>query len=338
MQKKFLLIRTDRIGDAISILPAVSILRKNFPSAHIAVFCAEYTADIFRTHHDIDEVIVKTNFKDNLREIKARKFDVAIHFFLNAYVAWLTFLARIPVRIGPVSKIWAILLNKRIKQQRSKVLKHEADFNNELLKPLFVYYHPAVPKIYVLKKDDLKAKNYLEEKFSIGKKDILIMLHPGSKGSAKNWSADNYAALAGRIMSVYPSVKVMVTGGPAEQQLLEYILTKTAPYTPFILTESLKLSAFIALINQCKIFISNSTGPLHIATALGKRTVSFYPNIKGCLPQRWGPYGKGHIVLKPEEGEPKLMKDCSDEHMDGITVDMAFEAFEKQFKMLDRLS
>ncbi|MDR1941652.1 MAG: hypothetical protein LBQ47_04940, partial [Endomicrobium sp.] len=93
------------------------------------------------------------------------------------------------------------------------------------------------------------------------------------------------------------------------------------------------LSAFIAVINQCNIFVSNATGPLHIAAALGKKTLSFYPNIKGCLPKRWSPYGSGHIILTTNENTPpKLKKQCGDEHMARITPAAAFEAFLKQLK------
>ncbi|MGB2579126.1 ADP-heptose:LPS heptosyltransferase [Elusimicrobium simillimum] len=322
MQKKFLLIRTDRIGDLISITPAISVLRRNFPHAYIAVLVSRYAADVVKNNPEIDEVIIKESFFKTLSIIRSKKFNTAVIFFLDAYAALLTFFARIPLRIGPVSKIWAIFLNKGIRQNRSKVTRHEADFNMELLKPLFVYFHPAKPKIYVPKKDDIRAKNYLKDNFAIDRFDTLIMVHPGSKGSAQNWPSSNYAQLIRRIMQNCPEVKVMLTGSPQEQPMLEAIAADAAPYKPMILKDSVELSDFIALINQCTFFVSNSTGPLHIAVALGKKTLSFYPNLKGCLPTRWGPYGKGHQVLMPE-AVCQSKEDVS--HMSLITVDQAFD-------------
>ncbi|ACC98181.1 Glycosyl transferase family [Elusimicrobium minutum Pei191] len=331
MQKKFLLIRTDRIGDLISITPSISVLRKNFPHAYIAVLVSAYAADVIKNNPEIDEIITVKSFFKTLAEIRAKKFDVAIIFFLNTFVAWLTFLARISVRIGPVSKIWAVLLTKRIRQHRSKDLKHEAEYNLDLLKPLFVYYHPAKPKIYVPRKDDIKAKDYLQEKFGIGRRDITVMVHPGSKGSAARWPLPNYAMLVREIMAKHPEVKVMLTGAAAEQELLTETAGLCKPFKPLVLTDDITLSQFIAVINQCKIFISNSTGPLHIATALGKKTLSFYPNTKGCLPERWAPYGKGHAVLTPHDERlcPVNEKGCTPECMALITPQRAFENFER---------
>ncbi|MDR0734547.1 MAG: glycosyltransferase family 9 protein [Elusimicrobiota bacterium] len=330
--KKFLLIRTDRIGDAVTILPAVNVLRKNFPNAHIAIFCRDYTADIFKNNPQIDEIIIKTTFWKDLRNIRDKKFDVAIIFFLNTYCAWLTFLACIPIRIGPVSKIWAFLLSKRVYQRRSQDLKHEADYNVELLKFLNINISPAEGKIYMPPADNIKAQNYLKEMFNIDSKNKFIIIHPGSGGSALNWPADNFALLIKEIMTAYPALKVLLTGGSSEQKTLNYIASKVAPFQPFILKENLALTDFISIINECVIFISNSTGPLHIAAALGKRTVSFYPNVKGCLPKRWSPYGQGHIVLVAGNGKPTLRKECPDDFMSDITPQKAFDAFERQLE------
>ncbi|MDR0645668.1 MAG: glycosyltransferase family 9 protein [Elusimicrobiota bacterium] len=331
--QKFLLIRIDRIGDAVTILPAVDVLRGSFPKAHIAVFCRDYTADIFKNNPQIDEIIIKTTFWNDLSSIKSKKFDVAIIFFLNGYVAWLAFLAGIKKRIGPVSKIWAFLLNKRVYQHRSQDLKREADYNIELLKPLNIDKGFAKAKIYVPQADGIKAQNYLKETFNIAAgKDKFIIIHPGSGGSALNWPADNFVLLIKQIMTAYPNLKILLTGGRPEQKTLNYIAHKAAPSKPFVLKENLALIDFIGIINQCVIFISNSTGPLHIAAALGKRTVSFYPNVKGCLPKRWSPYGQGHIVLTAGSGKPKLKKECPYDFMSDITPQNAFDAFERQLE------
>jgi len=326
MQKRFLLVRTDRIGDLITVTPAISELRRNFPHAHIAVLASRYAADAVKNNPDINEIIIKDDFFKTLRVVRAGRFDTTVIFFLDAYAALITFSAGIKQRVGPVSKIWAVFLNNGVKQSRSKVTKHEADFNLDLLKKLGITPGFALPKVYVPDGDNKKAQTFLKEKFNITQSDKLIMLHPGSKGSAQNWPAENYGTLARKIKEAYPDFKVMLTGAPSEQALLTEIATHAAPQTPLILKEVMPLTDFIALINQCTFFVSNSTGPLHIAVALGKKTLSFYPNIKGCLPTRWGPYGKGHITLMPSQYCET--KDNPD-HMRDITPDMAFDAFQK---------
>ncbi|WP_428898131.1 ADP-heptose:LPS heptosyltransferase [Parelusimicrobium proximum] len=334
MAKRILLVRTDRIGDLISITPAISVLKKNFPHAYIAVLASKYASGAVINNPMVDEVIVKEGFWKTLKKVRAGKFDTAVIFFLDAYAGLITFLARIPLRIGPVSKIWAIFLNKRITQKRSKTPdKHESDFNLDLLKPLFVFYYPASTYIHIPRRDITKAKKYLKDTFAIIDTDKLVIIHPGSKGSAKNWPADNYAELTQKIMTHNPELKVLLTGGPDEQKLLAEIAAKLEP-KPFVLTDALPLTEFMAVINQADIFISNSTGPLHIAAALKKRTLSFYPMIKGCLPSRWGPYGTGHIILMPPADTcGKCAPECTQGGcMSLITVDEAYAAFEKQLK------
>ncbi len=334
MEKRILLVRTDRIGDLVSITPAIAVLRKNFPHAYIAVLASSYASGVLKNNPQINEVIIKKGFFETLKEVRAHKFDTAIVFFLDFYAGALVWLAKIPLRIGPVSKIWAMFLNTRIKQSRSKIERHEVDFNLDLLKPLFVFFYPAKPQIFVPKKNENKARKYLKDTFALLPADPFIIVHPGSKGSAKNWPEANYVLFVQNAMRAYPNFKFMLTGGPDEQALLARMASALGPQV-LVLKDAMPLEDFIAIINECKIFISNSTGPLHIAVALGKKTLSFYPMLKGCMPFRWGPYGKGHIVLQPDIKQcPKCDKKCGVECMTLISPQQALEALDKQIKTL----
>lgn len=331
MEKRILLVRTDRIGDLVSITPAISVLRKNFPHAYIAVLASEYASGVLKNNPDVDEVLIKKDFRSTLKLVKEKRFDTAVVFFLDLFAGALVFLARIPVRIGPVSKIWAIFLNKRIKQNRSSVEKHEVEFNLDLLKPLFVFYYPTAPKIFVPAKNNAAARKYLKETFNFSPSDKIIIVHPGSLGSARNWPAAHYTLFLQSALRAYPKYKFLLTGGPQEQPMLAKI-SLSVPQAA-VLKDGLDLEAFIAIINQCKLFISNSTGPLHIAVALGKKTLSFYPMLKGCMPFRWGPYGQGHIVLQPDIKQcPKCHKNCGVECMSLISPAQALEALDTLLK------
>lgn len=334
MEKRILLVRTDRIGDLISVTPAIEVLRKNFPKAYIAVLVSRYASAVLKDTPGVDEIIIKKGFFETLREVRAKKFDTAVVFFLDFYAGLLTFLARIPVRVGPVSKIWALFLNRRIKQNRSSVERHEVDFNLDLLKPLFVFFYPAVPKIYVPKKQENKAKKYLREKLGILPSEPFIIVHPGSKGSAKNWPAAHYALFLQNAARKFPKYKFLLTGGPEEKKLIKNMAVAAGPRVS-VLKENIPLEDFIAVINECKLFVSNSTGPLHIAVALGKKTLSFYPMLKGCMPFRWGPYGAGHEVLQPDiKICQKCKPKCGVECMSLISPSDALAALERQIASL----
>lgn len=330
--EKILLVRTDRIGDVISVTPAISILRKNLPDAHIALLVSPYTVDAVKNNPDIDEVIVQKPLFALLKELRKRKFDVCIAFFVDFRTALTAFLASIPMRIAPASKLWSLLFTDLIVQRRSKVPKHEADFNIDLLRPFISDITPAKPFIKVTDRQQRLARQYLKNKFSVTENDALICIHPGSKGSAKNWPAGHYSRLADIMSGEYPACKILLTGDASEQPLLNEI-SQASQIRPHILNESVTLEQLIGIISCAKLLISNSTGPLHIATAVGVPTVSFFPPLKGCLPSRWGPYGEGHIALMPKKEECNKcirekcpLYDC----MKLISPETALEAVKKQ--------
>ena len=339
-QKKFLLIRTDKIGDVISITPAASILRKNFPKAHISALVSPYTKDILQNNTDIDEVITDDKPLKLLAPlIKAKRFDTAIVFFVDKKSALIPFLAGIKLRIGPASKIWSVLFNKMIFQHRSKKVKQQIDFNVDLLAPLFVYKFPATPKVILTKEEKSEAKKYLKDTFELKTKDALICIHPGSKGSALDWPEKHYAKLIDLILKKHNNVKILLTGAQNEQRLLNRIYFRCSAKKPLVLSDTKTLREFCAIIDQADITISNSTGPLHIAAALGKPTVSFYPKLKNCSKERWGPYGKEHIILEPILSEIGVREgfcfECKDDKcivqcMETINPSQAFTAVEKQ--------
>jgi ADP-heptose:LPS heptosyltransferase len=322
---RVLLVRTDRIGDVVLITPAIELLKKHFPNIKISVLVSEYAKDILTANPHIDEIITVKPFWQLVKELKSKKFDSCILFFVEPKSALACFLAGISKRIAPASKIWSIFANIRIFQHRSKTQKHEADFNIELLKPLGIEPQKSKTRIYLTDEENTRVKQLLKKNYGVGEQDVLVCIHPGSKGSAKNWLPQNFAKLADEIIKKHPKIKVVLTGNNKEQPLLNQ-MSQTMQNKPMLL-KPLALRSFIAVLNQSKIVITNSTGPLHIADALGKKTLSFFPNIKGCLPFRWGPYGEGHIVLTPHNEE------CSECKVDGcmskITVENALESFEE---------
>lgn len=323
---KILLVRTDRIGDVILTTPAVSALREKYPQASISFLASSYARGVLENNPALDEIITEKGFFATLRELRLGKFDIAVIFFVNRKVSLLAFLAGIPVRLGPASKIWSILLNRRVRQRRSRIEKHEADYNLDLVKELGADAAPRGPVLNLTPADRSAAGKTLSG-LGLATAGLIIALHPGSGGSALNWPKENFAALADRLLREFP-VKVLLTGSPAETPLLEDIASRMAG-KPYILREPLALPRFAGLISLCGLFIANSTGPLHIASALRVPTLSFFPPMKPCSPVRWGPYGKGvnKVLLPPGPGCPRCERDKCRRYtcMAEITVERAYE-------------
>ncbi|MCX5786145.1 MAG: glycosyltransferase [Elusimicrobia bacterium] len=333
---RILLVRTDRIGDLTLTTPAISALREKYPDAHISVLTSSYARDVLKNNSDLDEIITENGFFHTLGEIRSGKFDVAVIIFLNLKVALLVFLAGIKLRIGPASKIWSVFLNKPVFQHRSRMEKHEADYNLELLEVLGVNTRRRKSRI-TLTAEEKGGSAEILNKLGLKKEDFIAGIHPGSNGSALNWPEENFAGLADKLLKEF-NIKVLLTGSAAEIPLLKKIsslMTEKA----FILREPMPLRQFIGAISFCRIFITNSTGPLHLASALGIPTLSFFPPIRGCSPVRWGPYGDGmNIVLSPG-GKDCLRcekNSCTRYNcMNEVTVDNAFKAAGKMLNSLN---
>src|SRR5262249_20101651 len=136
---KVLVIRNDKLGDFMLAWPALALLRKNLPKAHIAVLVPSYTAPLAEACSYIDEVIVDPKQGGALesglalaRLIKPRKFDAVVTLFSRFDTGLAVWLAGIPQRYAPATKLAQVFYNRRIVQRRSASEKPEYEYNLEL--------------------------------------------------------------------------------------------------------------------------------------------------------------------------------------------------------------
>jgi len=356
--KKILIARTDRIGDVVLSTPVLKSLKNSFPSVSISVLVRPYTKDIVTDNPNVDEVIIYDPEGEHrtirglfklAKEIENKNFDTALILFLDFKVGLLTYLSKIPRRIGPGTKLAQIFLTDRIKQHRSKVDKHETDYNLELAEIL-----GAKPvrqsEIYVPDKITKKVNVFFSELLTHNLQLItpIVGIHPGSGGSARNWKPERYAELADKIIDKTGAV-IFVTGGPGEEELVDRIINsvKIPPLHPplfkggqggvkgkaFKYISYTGLKELSGVIERFNVLIGPSTGPIHIATAVGTPVVSIYCPIYVCQPKRWGPIGKNDIAIMPDV---PFCKKCVFEKckyydcMDKISVDTVFKEVEKR--------
>lgn len=331
MADNILLVRTDRIGDVVLVTPAISVLRENFPGARISFLASPYAAGVVRSNPALSEVLEDRPFLELVGELRRRRFDAAVIFFVNFKVVMATLLAGIPLRIGPASKLWSVFLSRMIRQKRSTVDRHEADFNIDLVLELGGKRVEARTGMTVSPENAAFAEEFLVRKFGKNAGNRLVILHPGSRGSAKDWPPENFAALGEGIKRRHPDFNLLLTGGQAERGMITG-LAAGMKCGPAVLDEDVSVEKLAAIIAKASLLAANSTGPLHIATAVGVPTISFFPPLKNMSPSRWGPYGPGHTALMPSKTpcqacpSPECGRlDC----MTGISVSEAEEAAEK---------
>jgi ADP-heptose:LPS heptosyltransferase len=165
---------------------------------------------------------------------------------------------------------------------------------------------------------------------SVRVQDKFIILHPGSGGSSRDWSAENFSKLGNEVQRRL-GVKVIVTGGKGEEGLVGEIVAGITG-SPLAVAGKLSLIELGALIRRAKVFISNSTGPMHIAAIVGTPVVAFFPPIVQCSPVRWGPYTNTKKIFLADNKNCPLCKGSpcrSNVCMDQITVDEVFFAIKE---------
>lgn len=303
--KNILIVRTDRVGDVVLSLPLAAILKKHFPACRVTFLLRNYTQDIAKNNPYIDSVLIlkENNGKipvwENINQIKNCKFDSSIIVYPTLITALIVFLSRIKIRIGSGYRWYSFLFNKKIFEHRKYAEKHELEFNVNLLK-IFGIEESISPEnaefnIKIDSNELEKVKNILVDSgVNLEKKTIII--HPGSGGSAIDLPIEKFARLT-KNLNLLNNVNLIISGSKSEFNICKSV---TGNSNAINLSGKFSISELICLIDLCDVFISNSTGPIHIAAALGKYTVGFYPKILACSPTRWGPYTKNKVVFSPE--------------------------------------
>lgn len=301
--KNILVIRTDRIGDIVLTLPLAGLIKKQYPNSKVSFMVREYTKNIVINHPFIDEVIVlkesdgKTDLLTNLKLIRAGDYDscIVVHpTFLNAL---LIFLSGIKRRIGTGYRWYSFLFNHKVYEHRKFAEKHELEFNVNLLERLGIKNNVTENNIrYDLIVNEHSLQNVinilLDEKIDLQKP--LIIVHPGSGGSSMDLPVNKFAELINNLDA--DNHQILLTGNKDEFELCEKIIASSKAKN---FAGKFNLDELVSLISKATIFISNSTGPIHIAAALGIFTIGFYPKIISCSKERWAPYTNKKMIYEP---------------------------------------
>jgi ADP-heptose:LPS heptosyltransferase len=303
-EKHIIISRTDSIGDLVLTLPITGYLKKMFPDCKITFLGQNYTRDIVLSSSVVDSFLSTEELVENPVEILKNLYaDIIIHVFPRKEIAKAAKKARIPIRIGTSHRLFhRFTCNKRPNFTRRNSDLHEAQLNFKLLSPLGINEIPSldeIPDYYSFDKI-LPLSLDFAEILEIEKKRVI--LHPGSKGSAREWGLDRFAEL----ISLLPPEKfhVFLTGTEEEGLLFRKELPVEAENITD-LSGKLTLSELIGFIAGSDALVAASTGPLHIAAATGIHAIGVFPPIRPMHPGRWAPLGKNAKVFVAE-------KECED--------------------------
>jgi heptosyltransferase II len=324
---------TNWVGDALMTTPAVAAIRRSFPAARISLLVVPWVMDIFVHNPHVDEVIPylresrHKGFRGKMaliRDLKERRFDLAI-LLQNAFeAALLVWSARIPLRAGYNTDARGILLTHGVVMRPEYKRIHQTYYYLTMLRGLGL---EAPDSDMFLNIPDELVTHLQEYLKGSGKAERpLIVLAPGATyGSAKMWPGERYAHLAKKVVKQY-NAYLVILGSAAEKAVGDLIVESTGNGAALNLCGTTSLLEASAWINQSSLFISNDSGLMHVAAALARPQLAIFGPTDRVTTGPRNP--RATIVHHETSCAPCLKVQCPTDHscMTHITVDQVFQS------------
>lgn len=267
-----LITRHDKIGDFVVTLPLFKAIKEQYGDTKLTALVSKVNFEFAKKIDFIDDVILydKDDLNTTLKEIKSRKFDASISCFIDITLGLLLFKSGIKTRVAPATKLAQFFFNKKVVQRRSQVEKTEWQYNLDLAKALF----PNIKLDFRRPLLDIEVK-----------REKRVVFHTGFGGSSDgNLTLDDYLNLAKSIED--SGYEIVFSFGPDDEKSKEYIKERL-DFEATIFDSKLSLYEFTCYLASCSLFVSTSTGPMHLAGLTNTRTISFFGDSLFASSKRW---------------------------------------------------
>jgi len=297
------------------------VMKQYLPGCCIIFLGRDYTRPVIESSRFVDEFISWDAVKnlplpEQIETFKRLHADVIIHVFQVWEITKLAKRAGIPLRIGTTHRLFTwFYCNRLVCFSRKKSDLHEAQLNMKLLKPLgtkVMLSRKELPEYYGMEETSEKQTSNIQNLKSTTdnrQSPFKLILHPKSKGSAREWGLDNFS----RLIDLLPEERytIFITGTEAERATMKEFLERNKERVNDM-TGKLTLPEFLDFIRECDGLIAASTGPLHLAAAFGKVAVGLYAPMRPIYPTRWAPLGKkaSYLVVNKKCNDCRKSFDC----------------------------
>ncbi|MEX0830903.1 MAG: lipopolysaccharide heptosyltransferase II [Nitrospirales bacterium] len=329
------------IGDAVMCLPALMDLRERFAQADITVLARPTIAELLAAHGGIKDVMVYEHqtlhhgpfgLMRLSRVIRKRAFDAAV-LFQNAFeAALLAWLSRIPTRIGYATDGRGWLLSHAVPPSQKRNL-HQIRYYQQLVQAISdVPIQERNPKLEATTNNSCAFQQQFGEIFS-SSHTLFVGINPGSLyGSAKRWPPERFAEVGDRLVEQIrkeyqkiSSVRCVLIGGKGEEALGMKIASQMRSQ-PIVLSGKTTIQELMNVLPHCAVLVTNDTGPMHVAQALGVPVVGIFGSTD---PESTGPVGEESCFIRePVRCSPCLLRSCPIDHrcMANISTDQVVRA------------
>ena len=330
--EKILLIRLSSLGDIVLTTPAIRAVRAHFPNAYIAMLVAEQSADVLRQNPHLNEIIqFNRSAKDKdtgemlriVRILRQRKFALTFDFQRKFRTELLMYLSGASERVGK-----GRLCTIRVPKQGNK---HATEDYFDLLHAAGIVAENRELEMFLSKSERADAC-YAFEEAGIKELQLKIGIFPGAGWKLREWMPDRFAAIGDRLVEHF-NAQVIIFGGPKEGQLV-HTVADLMEYSATPFAGNLQVRQLAACIEKCDLFLTNDTGPMHIAAAVKTPTVALFGPGNHI---RFQPLGGSNTVIRhdvPCSPCKQFTDKCKDNIcMKQITVD---EVWDTICRIIDR--
>jgi predicted lipopolysaccharide heptosyltransferase III len=300
---RILISRMKFIGDVVLTTPVIHAVRDRYPEAYIAYLGDKDAVSLLEHNPHLNEILPYDFSKPDILEqartalaLRKRKFDVFIDLFSNPRTALLAYLSGAKIRIGKDSKGRGNLYTHRIGDDGR--VKTAVEFHYKYVAPIDVLPKFWNTEIVLTDAEIREAKIFLKWQ-DIDVDRPIIGLHPGATWPAKMWQKESFADLAD-LLKAKLGAQVVLTQGPNDEELVSSISKKAV--SPVTVLGKLPLRQLAAVLSLMNVYVANDCGPMHIAVAVGTKTIGIFGPGEDNI---WFPYvppyydvSAGHIALR----------------------------------------
>lgn len=315
LQPKKIIVRMPNwIGDLVMATPVLADLRKAFPQAHITALCRAPHSELLEKDAHINELFSfhkirgfghRNQKKDIVQRLRKGKYDLGILLTNSFSSAWWFWQGQVARRIGYKGEFRSLFLTDALPLPKEVTTQHLVLSYKILLEPLGIPVSDSRPSLYLLEKELGKARDLLA-KMGVKKDQIIVGINPGAAyGSAKCWLPERFREVTDKLLE-NPSITIIYFGDQNTEPLINQICHGLSERV-INLAGLTSIRELCCLIKLCSILLTNDSGPMHIAAAVGTPLVALFGSTNDTAT---GPYKTGIVIHKHVECSPCYKRVC----------------------------
>ncbi|MBA3958094.1 MAG: lipopolysaccharide heptosyltransferase II [Parachlamydiaceae bacterium] len=314
--KKIIVRMPNWLGDLVMATPILKALREKWPDAHITAMCQSNVASLLENDPNINEVlkfkrvsgwIHHLHHGEVINALRYGHYDLGILLTNSFSSAWWFWRGKVKNRIGFAGNVRNLLLNKAVPFPEKIASQHLVITYKMLLEPLGIPVSDDSPTLYLSPAEQTAARELLMRQGIVKGKNVIVGINPGAAyGTAKCWLPDRFLEVTRRLIED-PSVYVLYFGDNAGLSVVNDICKDLPTERVINLAGKTSIRELLALIQVCDGFLTNDSGPMHIAAALKVPLVALFGSTSDV---KTGPYGIGKVIHKHVECSPCYKRVC----------------------------